>query len=256
MQQKSVYDEEEFFKLYQKLRQNPHSLNEVVEKKTMLEMVPPLANKRVLDLGCGMGEHLGLYLKNGADFVAGVDLSEAMLSVAQENLHKFCRKSGRDEKETFSLNQCTMEKFDELHLPLMDVITSSFAFHYIANFPDLLKKITQQLKVGGTLVFSQEHPIVTCHKDGDRWQKDEQKRPLAYRLNHYREEGERDRNWFKKPFKTYHRTVATIINDLISAGLTIEEVREPMLQNEPEWQESFKDLAHRPVLLFVKVRKN
>ena len=32
----SVYDKENFFALYQKLRSNPISLNEIVEKPTML----------------------------------------------------------------------------------------------------------------------------------------------------------------------------------------------------------------------------
>ena len=32
----SVYDQDGFFELYQKLRSNPNSLNEIVEKPTML----------------------------------------------------------------------------------------------------------------------------------------------------------------------------------------------------------------------------
>ena len=74
-------------------------------------------------------------------------------------------------------------------------------------------------------------------------------------MNHYREEGERDRNWFKQPFKTYHRTVATIVNDLIAAGVQIERMAEPMLADQPEWRDEFKDLQHRPVLLFVRAKK-
>ncbi len=49
--------------------------------------------------------------------------------------------------------------------------------------------ISEKLKPNGTLVFSQEHPITTCHKVGERWEKDGNKRQVAYRLNHYRDEG-------------------------------------------------------------------
>ena len=49
--QTSVYDKENFFALYQKLRSNPISLNEIVEKPTMLSLLPDLQGKKLLDLG-------------------------------------------------------------------------------------------------------------------------------------------------------------------------------------------------------------
>ena len=49
----SVYDKDGFFELYQKLRSNPISLNEIVEKPTMLGLVGDVSGKRILDLGCG-----------------------------------------------------------------------------------------------------------------------------------------------------------------------------------------------------------
>ena len=66
----------------------------------------------------------------------------------------------------------------------------------------------------------------------------------------------RERNWFRQPFKTYHRTTATIINDLIAAGFQIEQMAEPMLAGQPQWHDEFKDLRHRPPLLFIKARKS
>ena len=115
--------------------------------------------------------------------------------------------------------------------------------------------IANKLKPNSTLVFSQEHPITTCHKEGERWEKNEKKQQVAYRLNYYRDEGLRERNWFQQPFKTYHRTTATIINDLIAAGFEIEQMAEPMLAEQPQWHDEFKDLLHRPPLLFIKARK-
>ena len=247
----SVYDQENFFELYQKLRENPISLNEIVEKPTMLSLLPDLKGKQLLDLGCGTGGHLQLYLERGADKVIGTDLSEKMLEQAEKDLQKFGQFSGR-----FSLYQLPMEKLAELPESDFDIITSSFAFHYIEDFLALLASIANKLKPNGTLVFSQEHPITTCHKEGERWEKNEKKQQLAYRLNHYRDEGLRERNWFQQPFKTYHRTTATIINNLIEKGFQIEQMAEPMLAEKTEWQAEFKDLQHRPVLLFIKATKN
>lgn len=243
---KSVYDTENFFALYQKLRANPISLNNIVEKPTMLSLLPDLQGKRLLDLGCGTGEHLALYLEQGADFVVGVDLSESMLKQADINLST--------KRPHFSLYQSSMEQLSELPENDFDIITSSFAFHYVQDFPKLLADIKAKLKPNGTLVFSQEHPIVTAYQGGERWEKNAQKEQIAYRLNFYRDEGERDRTWFKQPFKTYHRTTATIINQLIEAGFTIEKMAEPMLAEQPEWHAEFKDLQHRPVLLFLRAR--
>lgn len=248
----SVYDNPIFFERYLKLRENPNSVNELVEKPTMFSLLPDLNGKTVLDLGCGVGDHLQAYLQLGAEKVVGLDLSEAMLNEARAN---FAKNSW---KPTACQFYCLpMQQLDQIAESEFDLITSSFAFHYIADFPALLAKIRQKLKPNGTLIFSQEHPITTCFRGGERWEKDEKNQQVAYRLNFYRDEGERERNWFKQPFKTYHRTTATIFNQLIQAGFDIVQVEEPMLTDRPEWHNEFKDLRHRPILLFVKsVRKS
>ncbi|MDH2997421.1 hypothetical protein A1D22_06765 [Pasteurellaceae bacterium LFhippo2] len=244
---KSIYDTPIFFERYLKLRENPISLNEIVEKPTMFSLLPDLKGKKVLDLGCGAGGHLFHYLSLGASEVVGLDLSQSMIEQAKSDFAKFFPN------QTGCNFYCLpMEQISEIKESEFDVITSSFAFHYIEDFPDLLRKISAKLAPNGILIFSQEHPITTCHKIGERWEKDQNKQQVAYRLNHYREEGLRERNWFQQSFKTYHRTTATIINDLIQAGFQIEKVEEPMLAEQPEWHNEFKDLLHRPPLLFIK----
>ncbi|MDO4431583.1 MAG: class I SAM-dependent methyltransferase [Lonepinella koalarum] len=248
--QQSVYDSANFFELYQKLRANPKSLNNIVEKPTMLSLLPDLKGKKLLDLGCGTGEHLQLYLQRDAASVVGIDLSAEMLKQAEFDLPKFRKNAAH-----FRLYQWAMEDLSKLPETGFDVITSSFAFHYVKNFNQLLGDIYAKLNPQGTLIFSQEHPIVTAYQGGERWEKNTVKQQVAYRLNYYRDEGERNRSWFKQPFKTYHRTVATILNSLIQRGFRIEKVVEPMLADQMEWQEEFKDLQHRPVLFFVKAKK-
>ncbi|MDH2925185.1 ubiquinone/menaquinone biosynthesis C-methylase UbiE [Nicoletella semolina] len=243
----SIYDTPVFFERYLKLRQNPISLNEVVEKPTMFSLLPDLTNKKVLDLGCGTGEHLLTYLQLGAREVVGIDLSQSMLKQAKNTVENHWKN-----QTTCRLYALPMEQLSQLVETHFDLITSSFAFHYIADFPQLLTDISTKLTPNGRLIFSQEHPIVTAHKQGDRWEKNAQKQQIAYRLNHYREEGIRERNWFKQSFKTYHRTTATIINQLISTGFAIEQIAEPMLTEQTQWHNEFKDLLHRPPLLFVR----
>lgn len=246
----SIYDNSIFFERYKQLRGNPISLNEVVEKPTMFSLLPDLHGKTVLDLGCGAGGHLLHYLDLGAEKVVGLDLSQNMLNQARADFETLGIPP-----EKYRFYCLPMENILQIAESGFDVITSSFAFHYVADFADLLAKMSAKLTACGTLVFSQEHPITTCYRGGDRWEKDEKKQQVAYRLSFYREEGLRARNWFGQSFNTYHRTTATILNQLIQAGFEIVQVEEPMLADKPEWFEEFKDLRHRPPLLFVKARK-
>ncbi|WP_301098347.1 class I SAM-dependent methyltransferase [Otariodibacter sp.] len=248
--QKSIYDNPIFFERYLKLRENPISVNEIIEKPTMFSLLPNLKGKKVLDLGCGVGAHLDHYLELGAKLVVGLDLSESMLAEAKDTFAKH-----HQDPTAYNFYCLPMEDLDQIVEEEFDFITSSFAFHYIEDFPALLNKISKKLVSNGQLIFSQEHPITTCFREGNRWEKDENKQQVAYRLNYYREEGERDRNWFKQSFKTYHRTFATLCNQLIESGFMIEKVEEPMLQDLPQWHNEFKDLRHRPPLLFIKSRK-
>ena len=54
---------------------------------------------------------------------------------------------------TFFVISVTDGKLTELPESDFDVITSSFAFHYIEDFPALLASIANKLKPNGTLVF-------------------------------------------------------------------------------------------------------
>ena len=157
----SIYDQADFFELYQKLRKNPISLNEVVEKPTMFAMVGDVSNKTILDLGCGTGSHLLHYLQQGAKQVIGIDLSTKMLEQATKNL-----KSAGFNTDQFKLFAGAMQDLSQYTDQQFDIITSSFAFHYIEDFPALLRQIYARLQPNGYLVFSQEHPIVTCYQGG------------------------------------------------------------------------------------------
>lgn len=46
-------------------------------------MLPDLKNKRILDLGCGFGEHCKRFIECGAKRVVGIDISEKILEVAR-----------------------------------------------------------------------------------------------------------------------------------------------------------------------------
>ena len=72
-----------FFEGYKKIRDNKINANNLFEIPALFSMLPDIKNKRVLDLGCGFGEHCKRFIDCGAKKVVGIDISEKMLEVAR-----------------------------------------------------------------------------------------------------------------------------------------------------------------------------
>lgn len=245
MAKQNIYDNETFFAGYKKIRENEANANNLFEIPALFSMMPDLKGKKVLDLGCGFGEHCKQFVNRGAEKVVGIDISEKMLEVA--------RVENGDPKITY-LNM-PMEDIDGLQ-EQFDVVISSLAFHYVEDFEGVIKKIHSLLKESGIFIFSQENPLCTCHSGGDRWTRDENGNKLHLNLADYGVEGERKTVWFVDDVKKYHRTFSTIVNALIEAGFTIEKMMEPLPTEELlEKYPDYRDLFHKPDFLLIRVRR-
>ena len=84
MAKQNIYDNETFFEGYKKIRDNEANANNLFEIPALFSMMPDLTGKRVLDLGCGFGEHCMRCIRQGAEKVVGIDISEKMLEVARK----------------------------------------------------------------------------------------------------------------------------------------------------------------------------
>ena len=212
----NIYDDPAFFAGYKKLREDPASLNEVLEQPALWSLVgESLDGLTVLDLGCGFGDFARRARRAGAKSVLGVDISENMLVEA--------RRRTNDTGVEF---RCA----DIAHLVIenseFDVVVSSLMLHYVKDYEAAVGKIAGYLRPGGKFVFSVEHPIFTA-RVGEDWIRDIDGSVLYWPLDNYRPEGERRTTWFVDGVVRYHRSIETYVNGLVDAGFHLRRLLEP-----------------------------
>ena len=242
----NIYDNALFFEGYRKLRSNPSSANDMVEKPALFSLCPDLSGKTVLDLGCGCGENCREFSKLGAANVIGLDISEKMLAVAE--------KENRASHVSFI--KMSMSDLSALN-GKFHVVVSSLAIHYIEDFDKLLLQVYRLLEDDGVFLFSQEQPFTTALLKEPRWTRDAQGHILHYNLTDYSVPGMRKTTWFVDDVIKYHRSFSSIINSLCTAGLLIEKMLEPVPNAAVmDAYPSYKKYRHKPDFLLIRARKS
>lgn len=245
MGKQNIYDNQIFFENYKELRSKDDNANVLFEIPAFLSLLPEVQGLKVLDLGCGFGDHCRLLIDKGAKKVVGLDISQKMIEVAKvENNNSKIEYINLPMEDILRIGQ----KFD--------LVVSSLAFHYVEDFEKLVKDIYSILDKGGYLVFSQEHPLATSYSTGKRWTINDMGEKIYANISNYGREGERNIGWFVEGVKKYHRTFSTILNILIQAGFKIEKIIElvpnaNIIDRYPE----YNDLFHKPDFLLLKVVK-
>ena len=82
----NIYDNEEFFANYSRLRRSIEGLDGAPEWPALRALLPELPGSRVLDLGCGFGWFCRWVRQQGAVHVLGIDISEKMLARARATI--------------------------------------------------------------------------------------------------------------------------------------------------------------------------
>jgi 2-polyprenyl-3-methyl-5-hydroxy-6-metoxy-1,4-benzoquinol methylase len=241
----NAYDDPEFFAGYSKLERFGSGWTKAFEHPSFMALLPEIRGLRVLDLGCGAGQLARHLAERGAADVIGVDLSERMLALARaERSHpRVTYLRGSIEQAAFPLDR-------------FDLVVSSLALHYVEDYRGLVSRIAGWLVPGGMLVYSTEHPVYLTRASAEGWVRDAAGQPAHWTLDAYAEEGLREEYWFKEGVQKYYRTLATLLNGLIDAGLAIDRVLEPVpdeaqLLRHPEWIHE----RRRPFCLLVRASK-
>jgi SAM-dependent methyltransferase len=261
MAPQNIYDDPAFFAGYSQLPRSVAGLSQVYEWPAFQRLLPPLQGKRVLDLGCGLGNFAREAVARGARQVIAVDLSERMLAEArarggnaaityvQSSLEAF-----EPEATGFDLVEPEATGFDlvEPEATGFDLVVSMLALHYVADYKLIIRRIARWLAPGGRLAISVEHPIYTA-SGTPAWHLGPDGKWAHWPVDRYRDEGERRTHWFVDDVVKYHRTVETYVNTLLEAGLSLVRLEEPeaetaaQLAEHPEWREE----RRRPPFLLL-----
>lgn len=238
----NIYDDEEFFAGYSRLRRSVEGLDGAPEWPALQALLPDLSGQNVLDLGCGFGWFCRWARQQGAAHVLGIDVSEKMLA----------RARGEADDPAITYRKADMEKLD-LPPEVFRLVYSSLALHYVENLSGLMSQAHRSLISGGVLVFSVEHPIYTAPSQPN-WSLDAAGRK-TWPVDGYLDEGPRSTDWLAKGVIKQHRTLATYINMLIGIGFAISHVEEwgpteEQIATQPNWS----DERQRPPFLLVAAR--
>lgn len=240
----NIYDHPDFFAGYTSLRERKAGLNDVLEQPAMKSLLPAVAGKRVLDLGCGAGGLCQALRAQGASEVVGVDLSARMLALAKAVPH---------EGITY-VNQAIEDFISPANS--FDLVVSSLAMHYVRDWDQLMSRVAGWLCKGGYFIFSIEHPIATAAQGiHPGWIRDADGNKVYWALDCYHDEGLRESRWIVDGVMKYHRTMTTVLNTLIEHGFTICRVLEPYAEASAEAERpELLEERRRPPFLCVKAR--
>lgn len=229
----NIYDQPAFFEGYSQLPRSVEGLAAAPEWPALKALLPDLAGRKVLDLGCGFGWFCRAARAIGAAEVHGVDVSENMLAKARQATTDGAISYAREDLEQITLPTAAF-----------DLVYSSLTLHYLEMLERLMAEVSRALVPGGRLVFSAEHPIYTA-PSAPGWTVDAAGRKV-WPVDGYLAEGPRITDWLAKGVIKQHRTIGTYLNLLIGLGFTLTHVE--------EWGPTSAQIAAQPALAIERER--
>lgn len=143
-----------------------------MEVDFLLSELVPLKGKRILDVGCGLGENTILLARLGAD-VTAMDISPQMLDNVAHIAKRYnvsCKTSLQDGKKL----DFAPESFD--------VVLCANVFHHIENKEFFLENVHQILKKGGIAVFwdpLKYNPLINIYRKMATKNRTENEKPVG-----------------------------------------------------------------------------
>ncbi|WP_275466660.1 class I SAM-dependent methyltransferase [Streptomyces noursei] len=214
-----VNDYDSFAEAYSAENEN-NLVNAYYERPAMLALAGDVADRRILDAGCGSGT-LSAALRDRGAVVTGIDASAGMLALAR-------RRLGDDAAlHVVDLRDC---------LPFadgaFDDVVASLVLHYLEDWGPTLAELRRVLKPGGRLIASVDHPFVAYTIQDPR--------PDYFANTSYTFDW--TFNGQSAPMKFWRKPLHTMTDAFTTAGFRLSAIGEP--QPDPAARELFPDAFH------------
>lgn len=183
-----------------------------------------LKDAYVCDIACGEGYVSRSLAQLGPREVVGIDVSMALIDAAIQ----------RRNRENLSYRVDDAQQLRTFGDASMDIAVSQMAIMDIPDHRALFRSVRRVLKAGGVFVFSLLHPCFEApfHLPNEpQFLTDKNGDLIAYTIRQYAKEGfwQSGGSGVRGHMGAYHRTLSTLINDLLAAGFVLETLDEPVV---------------------------
>ncbi|WP_236631943.1 class I SAM-dependent methyltransferase [Endozoicomonas montiporae] len=209
--------------------------NALLERPSMLSMLPELGGKAVLDLGCGPGAYCKHFIEHGAT-VRATDISAEMVQLVQQQFGDTLTAYQQD------LNHGLPQEQNQS----ADIVVCPLTIHYLEDLLPLFTEVRRVLKDNGSFFFSTHHPMVdfSASPSGNYF-----KRELV------------TEEWdtIGKPVTVqfYRRSLTELFESIQKAGLCVANLEEgkPSEAMKEQHPEDYAYLSTHPNFIFFECKK-
>lgn len=212
-----------------------------------LTLLGDVAEKKILDVGCGEGGYARILASKGAH-VTGIDGSARLIDIAKLRAEKENPAAVYKVRNANSLHDIE-EGFD--------IVLAAMSLMDVEDYGGAIAEIYRVMRKGGELVMSITHPCFSGR--GSHWWRDGNRGVVHYAIDNYSiseawEESVTDK--FAKPVLFRHMPLADFISPLLGLGFTLTLFQEPTPTPEQVLQsERLIRLNRIPLFLFMKWKK-
>jgi SAM-dependent methyltransferase len=202
-----------------------------------LRLLGNVEGKRVLEIGCGSGQALVLFAKQGAHAI-GVDTSLEHLGVA--------KRLAEQEKVRVEVHHGDLADLAFMRADSADLVFSAYGMAWVSDLNRVIRQVHRVLREGAPFVFSLPHPAYGMIDDRHPEQ------PLLVRRPYFSGHMAVDPD---NP-TVQHHTIADVFTGLTRAKFRVEVLLEPEPHPDrprtPWWRDTFTLI---PTTLVVRARK-
>jgi SAM-dependent methyltransferase len=195
----------------------------------MLRLAGDVADKRVVDVGCGEGRFSRILTKRGAA-CTGIDPTETLLRAARDRggIAPF-----RGVAEALPFAPATFD-LAVTYITLVD----------IEHYREAISEMARVLRPGGRLLAANIGFVSASQEENGGWVRNEQGERLFVPIDHYAEESSDVFEWKGIRLRNYHRPLSGYMSAYLGAGLLLREFLEPTPPEEfrsvPEFSGAFR----------------